>query len=82
MLAQGGMYDTHIEQNLGGICNVLKLLQCIVELVVVVPRQGRDPSLYFLVKGSAQETHHSHSAHKKHTCFNDMAVQLFTDKPL
>lgn len=62
MLAEGGMDDAHVKQNLGGVCNDLKLLQCIIELVVVVPRQGGDPSLYFLVKGSAQETHHSHSA--------------------
>jgi hypothetical protein len=42
------MYNAHVEQNLGRVCNILKLLQCVVKLVVVVPRQGGDPGLDFL----------------------------------
>lgn len=48
MLSEGGVNHAHIEENLGCIGNWLEVLQCLVELVVVVPREGGDPTFYFL----------------------------------
>jgi hypothetical protein len=48
VLAKGGMNNTHIKQDLGRVGNVFKVFQRLVELVVVVPRQGGDPCLYLL----------------------------------
>lgn len=50
VLAKRGMDDAHVEQDLGGLGDPVKLLQCLVELVVVIPREGGDPGFYFLVE--------------------------------
>lgn len=42
------MDDTHVEQNLGRIGNLLEISQSFVEFIVVVSREGGDPRLYFL----------------------------------
>lgn len=42
------MDDAHVEQDFGCVGNLLKLAQCLVELIVVVPRKGGDPGFYFL----------------------------------
>ena len=44
------MYNTHVEQNLRRIRNTIEFLQCLLELIVVVSAQGRDPRFYFLDK--------------------------------
>lgn len=48
MFAQGGMDDAHIEENLGRIRDIVKFLQRLLEFIVVVTAQGRDPRFYFL----------------------------------
>ena len=48
MLAQCRMDDTAIEQNLGGVGDAVKRLQCLVELVVVVAGEGCHPGFDFL----------------------------------
>lgn len=48
MLTKGSVDHAHVEQNLGGVGNLLELAQCLVEFIVVVPREGGDPSFYFL----------------------------------
>ena len=50
MLAESGMDDAHVEENLRRIGNLLELLQCLVELIIVVAPQGGDPGLYFLFR--------------------------------
>jgi hypothetical protein len=42
------MNDSHVEENLGGISDNLEVLQRLVEFIVVVPAEGRDPRFYFL----------------------------------
>lgn len=49
VLAQGSVDDTHVEQNLGGVGNLLEVPQCLVEFIVVIPRKGGDPGFYFLI---------------------------------
>ena len=51
MLAQSSVDNTHVEEDLGGIGNALEFFQSLVELVVVIPRQGGDPCLDFLGHG-------------------------------
>lgn len=53
MFAQRSMNDTHIEENLAGVANLVEFAQCIVEFIVVVASEGRDPSLDFLCGRSA-----------------------------
>lgn len=48
MFTEGGMDDPHVEEDLGGIGDLLKLAQCLVELIVVIPPQGGNPGFYFL----------------------------------
>ena len=48
MLAQGSMDDTHIKENLGRIRDVVEFLQRLLEFIVVIAAQGRDPRFYFL----------------------------------
>jgi hypothetical protein len=55
MLTQCSMNHAHVEENLGCVGDVVKLLQSRVELIVVVVSQGSDPRLYFLFKWSARE---------------------------
>lgn len=44
------MNYTHVEENLGGIGDAVKLFQGVVELIVVVTTQGRNPCLDFLCR--------------------------------
>jgi len=74
VLAKGGMDDAHVEENFGCVCNVVEILQCIVELIVVVPRQGGHPGLYFLAPMSGLRMLYANTV--RHTCFNDMAQLL------
>lgn len=53
VLSQGGVNHAHVEENLGCVGNWLEILQCLVELIVVVPREGGDPTFYFLYQLSA-----------------------------
>lgn len=48
MLAERGVDDTHVEQDLARVCDLVKLAEGIVELVVVVASEGRYPGLDFL----------------------------------
>lgn len=48
VLAEGRMDDAAIEQDLGGVGDLVETLQGLVELVVVVGTQGCHPSLDFL----------------------------------
>lgn len=48
VLAEGGVDDTHVEQDLGGVGDGLELPKRIVEFIVVVTAEGRDPCLDFL----------------------------------
>lgn len=50
MLAQSGVDDAHVEQNLARVGDFVEFAKSIVELIVVVPTQGRDPSLNLLRK--------------------------------
>lgn len=44
------MDDTHIEQDLGCVGDLVEIREGFVELVVVVTAEGRDPCLNFLQK--------------------------------
>lgn len=80
------MDDTHVEQNLGRIGNLFKVSQRFVEFIVVVPREGGDPRLYFLQEMSIarllegyqelRSARISRPGTKGPTCFNDMAAQV------
>ena len=48
MLSQSRMNDATVEEDLGGICDIVKLLQGAVELVIVVVAERRHPRLDFL----------------------------------
>lgn len=48
VLPQRGVDDAHVEQDLARIGNLVKLAEGIVELVVVVASEGRNPGLDFL----------------------------------
>lgn len=48
MLAKGGVDDAHVKQNLGGVGNLLEIAQCLIELIIVVPRERGNPCFYFL----------------------------------
>lgn len=43
--------DAHIEENFGGIGDLVELVQRGLELIVVILRKGSDPGLYFLFPG-------------------------------
>lgn len=42
------MNHSHVEEDLGGVGNLFELLQSSIELAIVILRECRDPSLYFL----------------------------------
>lgn len=48
MLAESGIDDAHIEQDLGRVRDLFERLQRLVELIVVVVLEGLDPCLDFL----------------------------------
>ena len=48
MLAEGGMDDTHVEENLAGIAYLFEIGEGIIKLVIVVSCEGRNPCLDFL----------------------------------
>lgn len=48
MFAKRRMDDTAVEQNLGCVGDLVKDLQCVVELVVVVASEGCHPGFDFL----------------------------------
>ncbi len=48
MLSQRRMDDSTVEEDLGGVGNAIELLQCQIELVVIVVAQGGHPCLDFL----------------------------------
>jgi hypothetical protein len=48
MLSDGGMDDTAIEENLGGIGDCIESRQGFFELLIVVVTERLDPSFYFL----------------------------------
>jgi hypothetical protein len=76
MFAQRSMNDTHIEEDLAGVANLVEFGECIVKLIVVVASKGCDPSLDFLPSQSALPCVYLRAVHprQKHTCFNDMAA--------
>lgn len=58
MLAEGGVNDANVEEDLGRIGDLLKLLQGFVELIIIVPSECRDPSLNFLKETTTQVSFH------------------------
>lgn len=48
VLTQRRMDNSHVEEDLGGVGNLFEFLQRGVEFAIVILREGRDPSLYFL----------------------------------
>lgn len=50
VLAKGGMDHAHVEEDFGGVRDLVELAQGVLELVVVVAAQGRDPGFYFLLR--------------------------------
>jgi hypothetical protein len=48
------MDDTAVEEDLGGVGDAVEVLQGVLEFVVVVVAEGRDPSLDFLLPVSTQ----------------------------
>jgi hypothetical protein len=48
VLAESSMDDAHVEEDLAGVGDLVKLSQSIFELVVVVATKGRNPGLDFL----------------------------------
>ena len=50
MLAECRMYYTAIEQDLGGVGNVIECPESFFEFVVVIVPQGNYPRFYFLFK--------------------------------
>lgn len=48
VLGEGRMDDTAVEEDFGGIGNVVKLLQCLVVLIIIVVCEGCHPGLDFL----------------------------------
>lgn len=76
MLAQSGVDDAHVEEDLAGIANLVELGKSFVEFVVVVATQGRDPGLNLLHKPrvSAYTTPSSDKTIRpiSLTCFNDI----------
>jgi hypothetical protein len=48
VFSQGCVDDAHVEQDLGCVANLVELPEGLVELIVVVAAQGRDPRLDFL----------------------------------
>lgn len=53
MLAESGVDDTHVEEDLGGVCDLVELADSVLELIVVVAGEGSDPGLDFLPDLSA-----------------------------
>lgn len=51
VFAQSGVDDTHVEEDLAGVTDLVKLLESIIELVVVVVTKGGNPGLDFLEAG-------------------------------
>lgn len=51
------MNDTHVEQDLGSVGNVLKVLERLVKLIVIVVAKGRHPSLDFLYRWISSKSH-------------------------
>jgi hypothetical protein len=51
VLSQSSVNDTHVEEDLGRVRDLLELLQRLVELIVVVTAKGRYPRFYFLYRG-------------------------------
>jgi hypothetical protein len=48
MLAQCGVDDTHVEEDLARVGDLFELAEGIVELIVVVAGEGGNPRLDFL----------------------------------
>lgn len=48
MLSESGMDDTDVEEDLGGVGDLVERGQRLVEFVVVIAGQGLDPGFYFL----------------------------------
>ena len=95
MLAEGGVNDTHVKEDLGRIGDLFELAQCLVEFIVVILRKGCDPALYFLIpreetrvsKGSRNGLKGFKGLNRprsrcKHTCFSDMATKLLSEPTL
>ena len=90
MFAQRSMNDTHVEQNLAGVANLVEFVESIVEFIVVVASEGSNPSLDFLYVSpsvsvsafsleGAMEVGSAFSLLPANsccglTCFNDMAA--------
>ncbi|KAK1241789.1 hypothetical protein MKX07_007612 [Trichoderma sp. CBMAI-0711] len=76
VLAQSGVDDTHVEENLACIANLVELSKSFVKLIIVVATKGRDPGLNFLHKPrvSAYATPSSDKTTRPTslTCFRDI----------
>jgi hypothetical protein len=77
MFAQGRMDDTAVEENLGSVGDLVKHLQCLIELIVVVAREGCHPGFDFLPRNQQLTRKvHSNRRRKVRTCFRDMTSDL------
>ena len=74
VLAERCVDHAHVEEDLGRVGHLLKLPQRLVELIVIVPAQGRNPRFYFLSWLLARRGATPGTATRP-TCFNDMVPQ-------
>lgn len=78
MLAERGVDNTHVEENLARVSDLVELVDCLFELIVVITSEGRNPRLDFLCKSQV-------SAGRFWqlltilllTCFKDMAAMRY-----
>lgn len=52
MLAESGVDDSHVEEDLAGVGDLVEFADGIFELVVVIAGQGSNPRLDFLGTGA------------------------------
>ena len=50
VLAECGVDDTHIEEDLAGVADLVEFIEGVVEFVVVVAGKGGDPGLDLLLE--------------------------------
>lgn len=73
MFTKSGMNNTHVEKNLGSVCDVVEFFQRILKFIVVVSAQGRYPRLYFLYRVSEELVLPlRHHCFRLLTCFKDI----------
>jgi hypothetical protein len=76
MLAEGGVDDADVEENLAGFSNLLELFDSIVKFVVVVSSQGSNPGLDLLETRSVTVHPLTPALKSRLTCFNDIIAAM------